>query len=57
MWVNWTENSFLELMAALNTAQAEEVDNHFDFEDMLVEDADCLAWDKELDLDGFEFIV
>jgi len=44
-------------MAAWNTTQVEEVNSLFDFKEMLVEDADCLAWDKELDLDGFEFVV
>ena len=28
-----------------------------DFEELLTEDVNCLDWDKELDLDGFEFVV
>jgi hypothetical protein len=46
-------------MAAWNSAQVEEVNSLFDFEEMLVEDADCLAWDKELELgfDSSEFVV
>jgi hypothetical protein len=37
----------------------EEVNSLFDFEEMLVEDADCLAWDKEMELrlDGSEIVV
>ncbi len=34
-------------MAAWNTSQVEEVDG-FDFVELLLEDADCLAWDREL---------
>lgn len=45
-------------MAAWNASQIEEV---MMFEELLAEDVDCLAWDKELDLngdlDGFDFIV
>jgi hypothetical protein len=46
-------------MAAWNSAQVEEVNSLFDFEEMLVEDADCLAWDKEMELrlDGSEIVV
>ena len=36
-------------MAAWNTTQVRELNNYFDFEGMLVEDANCLTWDKELD--------
>jgi hypothetical protein len=35
-------------MAAWNAAQVELVDG-FDFADLLFEDVDCLAWDKELE--------
>ena len=45
-------------MAAWNALQMEEV---MEFEELLAEDVDCSAWDKELDfnsdLDGFDFIV
>jgi len=45
-------------MAAWNASQVEEV---MDFEELLTEDVDCLAWDKELDLnmdlDAFDFVV
>jgi hypothetical protein len=45
-------------MAAWNASQVEEV---MDFEKLLTEDVDCLAWDKELDfnrdLDRFDFVV
>ena len=45
-------------MAAWNASQVEEV---MDFEELLAEDVDCLAWDKELDfngdLDAFDFVV
>jgi hypothetical protein len=45
-------------MATWNASQVEEV---MDFEELLTEDVDCLAWDKELDfnrdLDGFDFVV
>jgi hypothetical protein len=34
-------------MAAWNALQVEEVD-HFDFEELLLDDADGTAWDKEL---------
>jgi hypothetical protein len=34
-------------MAAWNASQVEEVD-HFDFAELLIDDEDCLAWDKEL---------
>ena len=34
-------------MAAWSAAQVEEVDV-FDFEELLAEDVDCLAWDKEV---------
>jgi len=37
-------------MAAWNNSQIEEV-NFFDFEEMLVDDSDCIAWEKEMDLD------
>ena len=37
-------------MAAWTTAQVQEV-SMFDFEEMLVEDAECLAWDKDLGLE------
>ncbi len=36
-------------MAARNTSQVEEMDG-FDFVELLLEDADCLAWDRELEL-------
>jgi hypothetical protein len=45
-------------MVAWNALQVEEVT---DFEELLTEDINCLAWDKELDfnrdLDGFDFVV
>jgi hypothetical protein len=45
-------------MVAWNALQVEEVT---DFEKLLTEDINCLAWDKELDfnrdLDGFDFVV
>jgi hypothetical protein len=43
-------------MAAWNASQVEEV---MDFEELLTEDVDCLAWDKELELgfDSSEFVV
>jgi hypothetical protein len=41
-------------MATWNALQVEEV---MDFKELLTEDVDCLAWDKELNLDGFEFVV
>jgi hypothetical protein len=37
-------------MAAWNNSQVEEV-NYFDFEEMLVDDIDCTAWETEKDLD------
>ena len=44
--------------AAWNASQVEEV---MDFEELLTEDVDCLAWDKKLDfnmdLDTFELVV
>ena len=36
-------------MAAWNESQVEEVDN-FDFEELLLDDADCLTWDKDLEM-------
>ena len=39
----------LSNMAAWTTAQVQEV-SMFDFEEMVVEDAECLAWDQDLDL-------
>ena len=45
-------------MATWNASQVEEV---MDFKELLTKDVNCLAWDKELDLnrdlDGFDFIV
>jgi hypothetical protein len=45
-------------MATWNASQVEEV---MDFEELLTEDINYLAWDKELDfnrdLDGFNFVV
>jgi hypothetical protein len=45
-------------LAAWNASQVEEV---MDFEELLTEDVNCLAWDKELDsnrdLDEFDFTV
>lgn len=47
-------------MAAWNASQTEEV---LQFEELLAEDIDVLAWEEELDIngdhdmDGFEFIV
>ena len=45
-------------MATWNASQVEEI---MDFEELLTEDVDCLAWDKELDfnmdLDTFELVV
>ena len=43
-------------MAAWNASQTEDI-GYFDFEELLTKDVDCLTWDKELDLDGFEFEV
>jgi hAT family C-terminal dimerisation region len=37
-------------MAAWNTAQVEEVDIMFDFEEMLVDDTGLLEWEKEMGL-------
>lgn len=37
-------------MAAWNATQVEEV-NLLDFEEILLEDAECLAWDKELEIE------
>ena len=37
-------------MAAWNDSQVEEV-SLIDFQEMLVEDIDCLAWDKELEVE------
>jgi hypothetical protein len=39
-------------MAAWNTAQVEEVDIMFDFEEMLVDDSGLLEWEKEMGLVG-----
>ena len=36
-------------MAAWNESQVEEVDN-FDFKELLLDDADCLTWDKDLEM-------
>ena len=45
-------------MATWNALQVEEI---MDFEELLTEDVDCLAWDRELDfnedLDGFDLVV
>jgi hypothetical protein len=45
-------------MAAWNPSQMEEI---MDFEELLTEDIDCLAWDEELDfnkdLDVFDFVI
>ena len=38
--------------AAWNAAQVEEI-GHDEYEDMLLEDVNCLAWDKELEVDDF----
>ena len=35
--------------AALNTSEVEEV-SLMEFEEMLIEDADCLVWDQEVDM-------
>lgn len=37
-------------MAAWNESQVEEV-NFFDFEELLIEDAACSAWEKELGIE------
>jgi hypothetical protein len=34
--------------AALNTSEVDEV-SLMEFEEMLIEDADCLVWDQEVD--------
>ena len=36
-------------IAAWNESQVEEVDN-FDFKEQLLDDADCLTWDKDLEM-------
>jgi len=38
-------------MAAWNASQVEEVDQ-FEFEELLLDDVDQLAWDKEIEGDG-----
>ena len=45
-------------MAAWNASQVEEVDQpEFDFEELLLDDIDCVAWDKELDIEGDEIFA
>jgi hypothetical protein len=39
-------------MAAWNASQVEELDT-FDFVELLLEDADCVLWDREVELDTF----
>ena len=43
-------------MARWNNVQVEEM-SIFDFEEMLVEDVDCVTWDKKLEQEDFEFVV
>ena len=43
-------------MAAWTTSQVEEVD-FFEFEEMLVDDDECLAWEKEFEMDQVVEIV
>jgi len=43
-------------MAAWTTSQVEEVD-FFEFEEMLVDDDECLAWEKEFEMDQAVEIV
>jgi hypothetical protein len=46
-------------MAAWTSLQEEEVDFfdfEFDFEDMLVNDAEMVAWEKDLEMDDIEMV-
>ena len=43
-------------MAVWNTVQTEEVDIS-DFKEMLIDEMNCSAWDKDSQWDGYEFEV